>query len=421
MKKLILFVFLGCLIYFNAISQNLMDIDKPDSYVMDLEGVFTPEEKNDLINLMKDYENKTSIQFCLATSSDFDFSYSTDLARQWKVGQKGLNNGFVIVFSKAQRHIEYRTGYGLEEFLTDGWLVRYKDTEMIPNYFKSELYYDGLRAFIVACQNKIGFEGYDMLVKNKELKKAERKAAVSNFFTNFLYVILFLFVLTVLGYLIYSLIKKNKEYNQLKSNLINIDSNVVSIYNWIYDSGYALTKELVNKFNLRPNINKRKNIKNENIDYYNNLKYELGEYKKLISNLSDRKSSIKTLYNSLSDLNIKLPDDLKNSYLSTTTTNYATTDLVLKYEIIYVEISNYKKQITDIISIYDSLSKSNVKIPNDLETIYLTLNNGLSESEINDLHDNLSNYNNLVLNVNKLIKNINNKKTEINKQLTVKY
>ena len=107
MKKLILFVFLGCLIYFNAISQNLMDIDKPDSYVMDLEGVFTPEEKNDLINLMKDYENKTSIQFCLATSSDFDFSYSTDLARQWKVGQKGLNNGFVIVFSKAQRHIEY--------------------------------------------------------------------------------------------------------------------------------------------------------------------------------------------------------------------------------------------------------------------------------------------------------------------------
>lgn len=44
MKKLILFVFLGCLIYFNAISQNLMDIDKPDSYVMDLEGVFTPEE-----------------------------------------------------------------------------------------------------------------------------------------------------------------------------------------------------------------------------------------------------------------------------------------------------------------------------------------------------------------------------------------
>lgn len=125
----------------------------------------------------------------------------------------------LLFFSKAQRHIEYRTGYGLEEFLTDGWLVRYKDTEMIPNYFKSELYYDGLRAFIVACQNKIGFEGYDMLVKNKELKKAERKAALSNFFANFLYIILFLFVLTVLGYLIYSLIKKNKEYNQLKSNL----------------------------------------------------------------------------------------------------------------------------------------------------------------------------------------------------------
>ena len=207
MKKVILLVFLGCLTYFNAISQNLMDIDIPDSYVMDLEGVFTHEEKVDLINIMKDYEDKTSIQFCLATSSDFDFLNSTDLAKQWKVGQKGLNNGFVIIFSKTQRHIECKTGYGLEEFLTDGWLSNYVDTEIIPNYFKSELYYDGIRSFILACQNKIGFDGYDMLIKNKELKKAERKAAVSNFFTTVLHIILFLVILVGLGFLIFLLIR----------------------------------------------------------------------------------------------------------------------------------------------------------------------------------------------------------------------
>jgi uncharacterized membrane protein YgcG len=417
MKKLILFVFLGCLTYFNAISQNLMDIDKPDSYVMDLEGAFTPEEKADLINLMKDYEDKTSIQFCLATSSDFDFSYSTDLANQWKVGQKGLNNGFVIVFSKTQRHIEYRTGYGLEEFLTDGWLYKYVNTEMIPNYFKNELYYDGLRSFIMACQNQIGFEGYDMLVKNKEQKKAELRAAVSKFFINFLYIVLFLVILAGLGYLIYLLIKKNKEYKQLKTYLINIDYNIVSIYNWIYNSDYILTRELDDKFNLRPNVNKRKNIKNENINYYNDLYHKLDKYKELILNISNKKSIISTLYNSLSELNVKLPDELKNLI---TTTNIATTDLITKYEKIYVKLLNYKNRITDIRSMCDLLSKSNVKIPNELEKVYLT-HNGLSESEINDLYNNLSNYNNLVLNVNKLIKDINNKKTEISKQLTVKY
>lgn len=417
MKKVILLVFLGCLTYFNAISQNLMDIDIPDSYVMDLEGVFTPEEKEDLINIMKDYDDKTSIQFCLATSSDFNFLNSTNLARQWKVGQKGLNNGFVIIFSKTQRHIEYRTGYGLEEFLTDGWLSKYKDTEMIPTYFKNELYYDGLRAFILACQNKIGFDGYDMLLKNKERKAAEQKAAISNFFTTVLHIILFLVILVGLGFLIFLLIKKNKEYNQLKTKFIDNNSNAVNTYNWIYKNGYVLTKELDEIFNLRPNVNKRKNIKNENVEYYNDLNYKLNDYKNLISNIIYEKSDIETLYGVLSKLNIKIPINLEIS----TTTSAATVDLLFELKNLHNKLSTYKDLIIDTMSLYDSMSKSNVKIPNELEKLYLTLNNGLSATEINDIYDELSRYNNLVLNVNKLIKDINSKKAEINKQLTIKY
>lgn len=99
MKKSLFIFTILILILLNAFSQNLMDIT-PNSYVMDTEGVFNEEQKNDLIMCLKAYEDSTSIQIVVATSSDFDFVNSTDLANKWHIGQRDLNNGLLIIFSK---------------------------------------------------------------------------------------------------------------------------------------------------------------------------------------------------------------------------------------------------------------------------------------------------------------------------------
>ena len=75
MRKIIL-VLLLVFIYSNINSQNLLDI-KPTGYVTDIEGVFTLDQKSDLENLLKSYEDSTSIQIFFVTSADFYFMYST--------------------------------------------------------------------------------------------------------------------------------------------------------------------------------------------------------------------------------------------------------------------------------------------------------------------------------------------------------
>jgi uncharacterized membrane protein YgcG len=383
MKKIVLLVFIIILSYSSVLCQNLMDIAEPDNYVVDLEGVFTPDEKADLINIMKDYEAKTSIQFCLATSANFDFMYSTDLAKQWKIGQKGLNNGFVIIFSKAQRHIEYRTGYGLEEFLPDGWLSRYRDSDLIP-YFKNELYYDGLRAFIVACQDKIGFDGYAFLIKNKERKAAEHKAAVSNFFSHLLNILLILILLAGIGYLIYFLNKRKQVLLKLKNEINTINFDINTLYSWIISSGYKLPINLENMYNSRIFHLTKKLITEDTKNYNNNIKFELVKYKKLVTSILGITDDIQKIYNSFSELNIKLPKDLEDLYMDS---KIVTTETQTELQTVYNKLSDYKKMILDINECIKYLENKKIEISNWVEHKFRYC----IESNINEL--------NLILNI----------------------
>lgn len=281
---------------------------KPTGYVNDFENIFTSDQKNDLEHLMKMYDDSTSIQFCLVTSANFDFNYSTELDEKWGVGQKGLNNGFIIILSKSQRFCDMRTGYGLEEYLPDGWLKSMQN-EVFPLTLGKDLYYEGMKEVITKCQNKIGFDGYDFLVKQKELKKEHNKAQVKAFFSGLLKILILLSVLFAIGYLIYLQYKKRKAFLKLKSDIklyINNIKNIKLSIGTLPDSFKDIDKLNILIIDLTKNDIPNKLVTIESLDYLKETYKQLSNYKTMINTTE---SCIKSLKNSKKDIEKYLKDN----------------------------------------------------------------------------------------------------------------
>lgn len=93
------------------------------------------------------FADSTTIEIAVVTVADLQgmdpTMYGTELGRKWGIGQKGKNNGVVIVIkpktedSKGQ--VGIAVGYGLEGLLTDATCKRIIEYEMIP-FFKEEKY-----------------------------------------------------------------------------------------------------------------------------------------------------------------------------------------------------------------------------------------------------------------------------------------
>src|SRR5512143_3857728 len=91
--------------------------------VNDYAGVLSPGVVRQLDLLLKDFEQKDSTQIVVLTvpslEGDSLEDFSIRVAEQWKIGHKGLDNGAILLISRADRKVRIEVGYGLEGRLTD--------------------------------------------------------------------------------------------------------------------------------------------------------------------------------------------------------------------------------------------------------------------------------------------------------------
>ncbi|WP_282053606.1 TPM domain-containing protein [Maribacter luteus] len=143
MLKKTFFLFLLVSFYSNAQQQfyELRD------YVTDSADVFTPDQVLDLNQRLSDFEEKTTNQFVVVTIEELGFdtieSYANGLFNQNGIGQKGKDNGLLILFSESDREVRIEVGYGLEPYITDAVASRIIRNTMIPN-FKEGDYFKGV-------------------------------------------------------------------------------------------------------------------------------------------------------------------------------------------------------------------------------------------------------------------------------------
>jgi uncharacterized protein len=119
----------------------------PPRLVNDLAGLLQPDERAALEQKLLAYQDSTSTQIAVVnvkSIAPYDISaYAFRLAETWGIGQKGKNNGILILTAVAERKVYIATGYGMEAVLPDAISKRITEYTLKPNYKESQ-YYKGL-------------------------------------------------------------------------------------------------------------------------------------------------------------------------------------------------------------------------------------------------------------------------------------
>ena len=93
------------------------------SRVTDLTGTLSAAEQQALEAKLADWEARTTDQLAIlivtTTKPEPIEQYSIRIAEAWKIGQKGKDNGAILVVAKDDKQMRIEVGYGFEGVLTD--------------------------------------------------------------------------------------------------------------------------------------------------------------------------------------------------------------------------------------------------------------------------------------------------------------
>lgn len=147
MKKLQLFLYIGLLSFISIFANNDFPEPIPGRMVNDFSDILTSEEEYRLEEKLVKFNNETSTQIAIVTLDDikgYDINeYAAMLGEKWGVGQKGKDNGIVILIAPKLRKVSIQVGYGLEGIIPDAIAKRIIQNEIIPE-FKNGKYFTGL-------------------------------------------------------------------------------------------------------------------------------------------------------------------------------------------------------------------------------------------------------------------------------------
>ncbi len=147
------------------ISNILLAVDFPKptpyKYINDYVGVVEPEYVQKIISVGKELEDKTTAQVTAVIIDSLQGitieEYAVELFRRWGIGQKGKDNGVLLLVAINDRQMRIEVGYGLEGAIPDGKAGRIRDEYIIP-YFKEGDYSKGIYYGYLALAKEVAKE-----------------------------------------------------------------------------------------------------------------------------------------------------------------------------------------------------------------------------------------------------------------------
>jgi uncharacterized protein len=96
---------------------------RPTGYVSDFAGVISRDAEVAITRMAQEVKAKTGAEIAVATiettgGRDIE-EYSVDLYMSWGIGERGKDNGVLILAAMADRKLWIKTGYGLEGAIPD--------------------------------------------------------------------------------------------------------------------------------------------------------------------------------------------------------------------------------------------------------------------------------------------------------------
>src|SRR5947208_5403192 len=152
-----------CLAYLYQVAAKAIDIPFLTGRVVDNAEILSPDARARLTAVLKAHEEKTGNQVAVLTvptiQPDSIEDYAVKVFESWKLGQKGKDNGVLVVVVPQDRKLRIEVGYGLEPMLTDGACGQIIRTLMTPP-FKNGNYNKGVEDGVAAIVARLeGREG----------------------------------------------------------------------------------------------------------------------------------------------------------------------------------------------------------------------------------------------------------------------
>ena len=131
----------------------------PPAPVVDLAGIIDNSVKTKINRYLRELEQKTTAQVAILTIKSLEGQPLEDLSitiahNKWKLGQKGKDNGVLVMVAVADRKYRIEVGYGLEGILPDSLVGSIGRQYLVP-YFKKGDYSMGIYAAALVIANEI--------------------------------------------------------------------------------------------------------------------------------------------------------------------------------------------------------------------------------------------------------------------------
>ena len=160
---------LSPLLLIAAFPLSALDVPPLTERVVDNANLLNASETEALTSLLESLEEATGAQIAVLTvatlAGDSLESFGIRVADTWKLGQKGEDNGAILIVALAQRKIRIEVGYGLEDKLTDmkcGLIIR----NVIAPHFQNGDYGEGITAGV---KNMVGIVADDADLVSKRV------------------------------------------------------------------------------------------------------------------------------------------------------------------------------------------------------------------------------------------------------------
>lgn len=144
--------------------------------VVDDAHLLSPEQVAQLTQLSAEVEQASSRQFVVATIPDLQgyeiTDYGYQLGRAWGIGQKGADNGIILLIAPNERRVTIQVGYGLEPIMTDALSSQIINGIILPKFKAGDM-----AGGIVAGAQAIGEQMKQPLEVAEQKAKAAQDAA----------------------------------------------------------------------------------------------------------------------------------------------------------------------------------------------------------------------------------------------------
>ncbi len=173
-----------------------LDVPVLKGRVNDYAGMLSSAVVSQLESSLFQLEQTDSTQIVILTvpslEGDSIEAFSMRVAEQWKVGQKGLDNGAILLIAKKERKVRIEVGYGLEGTLTDLMAGRIIRNIVVP-HFKSGDFDRGVVEGIQAMSQVV--RGEFKSTEKPHSASGRKSKGKSSLFTLFV----FLFLINMVG------------------------------------------------------------------------------------------------------------------------------------------------------------------------------------------------------------------------------